>query len=74
MTDEERLVRLETEIVNLRDTQMKQMNENIKDLEKKVDKLDARIWMILTGVMATLLTVVIDKMVSGQYTEDAQLN
>tara|TARA_R110000744_G_scaffold305806_2_gene414153 strand:- start:743 stop:934 length:192 start_codon:yes stop_codon:yes gene_type:complete len=63
MTDEERLVRLETEIVNLRDTQMKQMNENIKDLEKKVDKLDARIWMILTGVMATLLTVVIDKMV-----------
>ncbi len=63
MTDEERLVRLETEIVNLRDTQMKQMNDNIKDLEKKVDKLDARIWMILTGVMATLLTVVIDKMV-----------
>tara|TARA_R110000851_G_scaffold89083_2_gene194347 strand:- start:702 stop:893 length:192 start_codon:yes stop_codon:yes gene_type:complete len=63
MTDEERLVRLETEIVNLRDTQMKQMNENIKDLEKKVDKLDARIWMILTGVLATLLTVVIDKMV-----------
>tara|TARA_R110000796_G_scaffold6660_1_gene23350 strand:+ start:64 stop:255 length:192 start_codon:yes stop_codon:yes gene_type:complete len=63
MTDEERLVRLETEIVNLRDTQMKQMNENIKDLEKKVDKLDGRIWMILTGVLATLLTVVIDKMV-----------
>jgi phage shock protein A len=63
MTDEERLVRLETEIVNLRETQMKQMNDNIKDLEKKIEKLDARIWMILTGVLATLLTVVIDKMV-----------
>ena len=63
MTDEERLVRLETEIVNLRETQMKQMNNNIKDLEKKIEKLDARIWMILTGVLATLLTVVIDKMV-----------
>ena len=63
MTDDERLIRLETEMINLRDTQMKQMNDNIKDLEKKVDKLDARIWMILTGVLATLLTVVIDKMV-----------
>jgi len=63
MTDEERLIRLETELINLRDTQMKQMNDSIKDLEKKVDKLDGRIWMILTGVLATLLTVVIDKMV-----------
>ena len=63
MTDDERLIRLETEMINLRDTQMKQMNDSIKDLEKKVDKLDARIWMILTGVLATLLTVVIDKMI-----------
>jgi len=63
MTDDERLIRLETELINLRDTQMKQMNDSIKDLEKKVDKLDGRIWMILTGVLATLLTVVIDKMV-----------
>ena len=63
MTDDERLIRLETELINLRDTQMKQMNDSIKDLEKKVYKLDGRIWMILTGVLATLLTVVIDKMV-----------
>lgn len=63
MTDEERLVRLETEIVNLRDQQMKQMNDNIKDLEKKVEKLDARIWMILTGVLATFVTVVLDKII-----------
>ena len=63
MTDEERLIRLETEMINLRDTQMKHMCDNIKELEKKVDKLDGRIWLILTGVLATLLTVVIDKMV-----------
>ena len=63
MTDEERLIRLETEMINLRETQMKHMCDNIKDLESKISKLDGRIWMILTGVLATLLTVVIDKMI-----------
>tara|TARA_R110000772_G_C13113935_1_gene421031 strand:- start:92 stop:280 length:189 start_codon:yes stop_codon:yes gene_type:complete len=59
--DQERLVKLETEISNLRDTQMKHLHDGMKDLERKVEKLDARIWYILVAVLATFVTVVLER-------------
>ena len=59
--DQERLVKLETEISNLRDTQMKHLCDGMKDLERKVEKLDARIWYILVAVLATFVTVVLER-------------
>jgi len=59
--DQERLVKLETEISNLRDTKMKHLRDGMKDLERKVEKLDARIWYILVAVLATFVTVVLER-------------
>lgn len=53
-TVEERLAVVETTVTLIKDNHLQHMKEDIDRIEVKVDKIDARMWWILWGIIASI--------------------
>ena len=58
MTTEERLVKLETTVENIRDN-------HLHTIEAKINKLDNRLWMVLFGVAVSIVLPVLVGMLNA---------
>lgn len=60
--DQERLAKLEATVELIKDNHLAHMAKDIERLERKVDKLDARLWLILVGVLGIIITIAVERL------------
>lgn len=63
MDNAERISRLEATVENIRDNHLQHMAEDIDRIERKVDRMEAKLWWILSLLVAsTVIGMLGDKL------------
>ena len=62
MDNAERISRLEATVENIRDNHLQHMAEDIDRIERKVDKVEAKLWILSLLVASTVIGMLGDKL------------
>lgn len=64
-SNSERIARLETTVENIRDNHLSHMAEDIDRIERKVDKVETKLWYILILLVGSTVIGMLGDKISG---------